>query len=424
MAEYNSYDRRLKVLVIDSGDVDKYKKLGIPRTTLRSWIAKGVSHKFITLDIFDEEKKDLCQRIISLENIICEQQAIINIHKESKVVLQQNSDWVRFPKPEIKEKIVGIYNSVSEKISPAKCAEAIGISLKRLKSWQSRLRGCDLEDYSSCPKLTPTKATDQELKIMEAMVTGVDYLHFSINALALYAAKIGKLYFSSSTWHRYIKKFKWKKSKQRKYRNKDGIGIRASEVNQIWHIDISVMKLIDNTKVYVQAIIDNYSRYIVAWNVFARVTGENTKELLRIASESLPVKKVKLLCDAGVENRNDKVDDLLNLKDSPLDRIIAQVDIHFSNSMIEAFFRSMKNNYLYYQDLTTVEVFKNKIGFYVHEYNIKIPHPAHNGATPAEIFNGTWDESHVEKLKASLKEAYKKRIQVNQNKASCRLCLS
>ena len=182
MAEYNSYDRRLKVLVIDSGDVDKYKKLGIPRTTLRSWIAKGVSHKFITLDIFDEEKKDLCQRIISLENIICEQQAIINIHKESKVVLQQNSDWVRFPKPEIKEKIVGIYNSVSEKISPAKCAEAIGISLKRLKSWQSRLRGCDLEDYSSCPKLTPTKATDQELKIMEAMVTGVDYSVFPVGS--------------------------------------------------------------------------------------------------------------------------------------------------------------------------------------------------------------------------------------------------
>jgi transposase InsO family protein len=41
-------------------------------------------------------------------------------------------------------------------------------------------------------------------------------------------------------------------------------------VVQLWHIDTSVIKLLDGTKVYLQAVLDNYSPKILVWTVTER----------------------------------------------------------------------------------------------------------------------------------------------------------
>ena len=71
-----------------------------------------------------------------------------------------------------------------------------------------------------------------------------------------------------------------------------------------------------------------------------------------------------------------------------IDQIIAQIDIEQSNSMIEAFFRSLKNNYLYFTELRTFESIEKKVEFYVNEHNNSIPHPGIKYCIPAEIYNG------------------------------------
>ena len=38
---YRRYDPRLKNLVIESGDVERFSRLGIPKSTLREWIRNG-----------------------------------------------------------------------------------------------------------------------------------------------------------------------------------------------------------------------------------------------------------------------------------------------------------------------------------------------------------------------------------------------
>ncbi len=100
------------------------------------------------------------------------------------------------------------------------------------------------------------------------------------------------------------------------------------------------MKFIDGTKIYIQAIIDNFSRYIVAHQVFTEVSGENTKELISKATKNKSVQE--LISDAGVENINKDVQEFSITNN--IHQIIAQIDIEQSNSMIEAFFRSLKNN--------------------------------------------------------------------------------
>jgi hypothetical protein len=72
-----------------------------------------------------------------------------------------------------------------------------------------------------------------------------------------------------------------------------------------------------------------------------------------------------------------------------LNRVLAQVDVGFSNSMIEAFWRSMKHQWLFLNSLDSIERLRVLIQFFVEQHNTKMPHPAFSGQTPDEMYFGT-----------------------------------
>ena len=45
------------------------------------------------------------------------------------------------------------------------------------------------------------------------------------------------------------------------------IGLRTEAPNEAGHIEVTIIKLLDGTKAYVHAVIDNFSRRVVAWTV-------------------------------------------------------------------------------------------------------------------------------------------------------------
>jgi transposase InsO family protein len=110
----------------------------------------------------------------------------------------------------------------------------------------------------------------------------------------------------------------------------------------MWHIDTTVMRLLDGTRAYVHAVIDNFSRRIFAWRVTDTFGAINSVAVLLEAiqgarhSASAPV----VLADAGVENVNAQVDALIDT--GILRRLLAFTELKFSNSMIEAWWRSLK----------------------------------------------------------------------------------
>jgi putative transposase len=77
------------------------------------------------------------------------------------------------------------------------------------------------------------------------------------------------------------------------------------------------------------------------------------------------------------------------LQTACLERILAQVEVAFSNSMVEAFWRSLKHQWLFLNTLDTVARVRALVQFYVNEHNTKMPHPAFGGQTPDETFFGT-----------------------------------
>jgi transposase InsO family protein len=56
-----------------------------------------------------------------------------------------------------------------------------------------------------------------------------------------------------------------------------------------------------------------------------------------------------------------------------MQRVLARVEVHYSNSMIESLFRMLKNNYLYHQDIRNIEDLERKARFYFTQHNEVIP---------------------------------------------------
>ncbi len=166
------------------------------------------------------------------------------------------------------------------------------------------------------------------------MVTSDEYRHVPTGTLALLAQRLDKVFASPTTWHRLVRLNKWRRPRLRVHPSKPKVGIRAFASNEIWHVDTTLIRLLDGTRVYVHAVIDNFSRRILAWTVSATFDPNTTAELLLRAAIGLIDEKPILLVDGGVENYNSAVDELVD--SGVLQRLLAMTDISFSNSLIES----------------------------------------------------------------------------------------
>ena len=158
----------------------------------------------------------------------------------------------------------------------------------------------------------------------------------------------------------------------------------------MWHIDTTVIRLLDGTRVYLHAVIDNFSRRILAWRVAERFAPANSVAVLLEASRSATSSDAPVvLADGGVENVNAEVDALIN--SGVLHRVLAFTEFKFSNSMIEAWWRSLKHQWLFLHPLDNVATVRRLVAFYVDQHNRVLPHSAFRGQTPDEMYFGTGD---------------------------------
>lgn len=119
------------------------------------------------------------------------------------------------------------------------------------------------------------------------------------------------------------------------------------------------------------------------------------KELIEKALEmanrlSAKVGVPNLFADDGTGNQNKEVDSLVEA--GRILRTLVQIDVEFSNSMIEALFRSLKYRWLCILSLPTFEAVCRAVEEYLTDHNNRIPHYALGGAMPFEVFSGTCNQ--------------------------------
>ena len=410
-----SYDHRIREIVCQTGNPGIFQHLRIPRSTTASWLSRR-RPSVVSLD-WNHDIASVLDENERLKRRAERQTAIIRL----LVVLLKLSgfrlDEQRLPDGSAKARVLRALDRCKGALSLKSSLRLMRLSPARYHAWKRADKRCELDDRSSCPSSHPTQLTPAEVCTIKEMVTATEYRHMPLRTLSLYAQRAGRVFASATTWAKLVRQGGWRRPRRRVYPEKPKTGIRAAHPNQYWHIDVTVIRLVDDTKCYLHAVIDNFSRRIVSWRLAERLAPTTTCEVLKEAGKNLDLTPT-VVADSGVENVNARVDQLV--ADGVVRRVLAQVEVSFSNSTIEAFWRSLRHQWLYLHSLESFTQLEQLIDFYVKEHNTKMPHHAFDGQTPDEVYFDQADRVG-DRLSAARHQTRRARIEANRAE-SCRTC--
>ena len=414
---YKKHDPNLIRLVCDTGDIGHALNRGVARTTAYYWLtkAKRTPHLFKgssyeELAMSEVKKLKRCLEIERAKN-----QFLSSLAKYVEIL----KDDKRKVSLKVKKIIILKVGEFLKFCRLKELLKLIHMSESRYYKWRSSLLRCERTKSLDCGVRKVNQLTADEVMRIVKLAEDKRYQHFSLTSLWKEAIIKEIVVCSRDTWFKYINMYSLKRKtfsfKSRTYEK----GIRASSVNEIWHIDITELKLVGRNKLYLQVIIDNYSRYVIGWRISVSKTQLDTIELLK--SLRSKVSSQNLLMDRGGENIGSEVEKVL--LGSHIKRVISRVNTKYSNSMIEAFFKSLKNNFIYYHKYKTRSELEKAVKFYIREHNESIPHSAFDFSTPVEVYKNQFrfSKSDIESIKGVAKV---KRRQSNINFIKCSKCLA
>ena len=403
------YDHRIKQAIAYSGNINLFPNIKIPVSTAKDWVKKGVPE---VIELSSSDHIELAKLLIlkkeleklKAENKLLKSMILIKnkVHQKMGIDISKTRN-IGYDQ---KKDIIYILENNSLNISNNELFKFIGFTKNRFQNWKKEIKAKDLTTRLSYIQTHSQSLTESEFKKMKSLYENKKYSHYSIEALHYFAKRNNLLHCSIGTWYKYAKLYNFERTRvnffdQFTYK----IGINAKSPNELLHIDLTEIKIKNGTKYYLQAIIDNYSRYILAWAIRNNKKAINTANLIQIATNKI---NPKIMMDKGTENINNKVNKLIN--DKKLIRVIAKYDTHYSNSKIEAFFRSIKNNHLKYKYLWSKNDLIQEVDFYINEYNTRIPHSALKGLTPKEVYTGTNYEDITKNWESLKQNAQKERL--------------
>lgn len=196
-------------------------------------------------------------------------------------------------------------------------------------------------------------------------------------------------------------------------------GCVAKFPNQFLHVDTTFWKLGDNSKAAIVLVNDNFSKKIIGWNVQLQKTAQNVLTALHRATEEIQkhhpdMLKSQLIADGGSENNNALIDEFLHNHLKPtITKLIAKLDVSFSNNSVEAINKILKK-YFRHHNPQTFTATQKCLDDFIHDYNNIRPHGSINGLTPSEAYlNKTFDELFPNVKNLAL-TARSQRIKANQ----------
>lgn len=352
-------------------------------------------------------KKQLLNAAKALYFIYSTHYKIIQSIKSRKKLFRQSKSLVLSTIDKIKD-VIGIQKAV----------RAFGISYQQYYAWGKQIK-CNLSPVSLCRKLYHNQLTFKEVDTIKKYLTDVRYNHWNVSSVYFQMLREKAAFISRTSFYKYTNLFSMQRVKPQKRRN--GEGLRASVPKKILHMDVTIFRPLNHSKVYLYFLVDNYSRFILGWKASLSYSANITFQNIFNAYQKYNLGDVKpyidLVCDGGSENKG-MVDIFINHTDSNIKKLVAQTDIIFSNSMIEAVNKRMKYDFLFTTELLDFDQTKQFLSSAVDQYNNK-PHSALFGLTPFEVFNGAIPDKLM--FKNDIRQAALNRKTINLE-AKCLNC--
>jgi len=158
-------------------------------------------------------------------------------------------------------------------------------------------------------------------------------------------------------------------------------GVKIKYPNQVWGADITYVRM-RRGFVYLVAILDWYSRFVVSWEVSATLdTGFCLMALDRALGEAR----------AEIFNSDQGSQFMSEVSTSRLESEGIRISTDgrgrvFDNIFVERLWRTVKYEEVYLKEYGDVEQARESLGQYFEFYNYKRPHQALGYATPASVY--------------------------------------
>ncbi len=195
---------------------------------------------------------------------------------------------------------------------------------------------------------------------------------------------------------------------------------KTTRPNELWQTDFTYLKVIGWGWFYLSTILDDHSRYIVAWKLCTTMKASDVTETLELALEAsgcddvTVVHKPRLLSDNGSSYVAGDLADFL--EDKGMDHVRGAPHHPQTQGKIERWHQTMKNrilleNYYLPGDL------ERQIEAFVDYYNNRRYHESLGNLTPADVYHGRGAQilSMREEIK---KQTIRKRRLQHQNAAA------
>ena len=164
-------------------------------------------------------------------------------------------------------------------------------------------------------------------------------------------------------------------------------GVAVERVNQVWSADITYVRL-KSGFIYLVAVVDWFSRYILAFGISITLEADFCIETLQLAL--VRATPVIFNSDQGSQFTSPRHTEILHLSGVriSMDGRGRALD----NIFIERFWRSLKYEEVYLHDYETVQEAKTGIKSYFDYYNNERQHQSLDYKTPAEVYFKGIDE--------------------------------
>jgi hypothetical protein len=187
------YDHRMRDLVCDERDPDRFRHVGVPRSTAVSWIRRG-PRAVVSSDVLALDHAELQAEILALR---LRNRFLLAIIRLAFLLVRLSGfrfDSHRLPDGKAKSAVLCAVAAAKKVMPTAVALRVLGLSASRFHTWRKLAQACPLEDRTSCPNTSPTQLTAAEVSVIGDMVTDPDHRHMPLRTLALYAQRIGKVF--------------------------------------------------------------------------------------------------------------------------------------------------------------------------------------------------------------------------------------
>lgn len=188
---------------------------------------------------------------------------------------------------------------------------------------------------------------------------------------------------------------------------------KTTAPNQLWQTDFTYLKVIGWGWFYLSTILDDFSRYIIAWKLCTTMKADDVTATLQLALEASGIEKAKVIHRPRLLSDNGSsyiAGDLSEwLKDKKMKHIRGAPCHPQTQGKIERWHQTLKNrilleNYFLQGDLEAA------IGDFVGHYNYRRYHESLKNLTPADVYFGRGQTILLEREKIKRRTFEKRRL--------------